>query len=145
MTYIDDNEFTLQPSYWTVLPVAAVSIGLCFVGFPVLLVFLLIQVLDIACWKYQFNERTITERKGILSVDRTELHYSRIKSIKIHEPFLFRLVGLSNVTIKSSDPYMPELKLYAISSGLKVRSYLRAKADKWRKTEGVREFDMYRL
>lgn len=145
MTYSDNNEFTIQPSYWTVLPLAILSIGLCFVEFPFLLVFLFIQILDIACWKYQFNERTIMERKGILSVDRLELHYSRIKSIKIHEPFLFRLVGLSNVYIKSSDPYMPELKLYAISSGMKIRSYLRGKADHGRKRDGIREYDLYNM
>lgn len=145
MTYSDDNEFTLHPSYWTAFPLAVLSISLCFMEFPYLLVFLLIHILDIACWKYQFNERTITERKGVFSVDRNELHFSRIKSIKIHEPFLFRLVGLSNVTIKSSDPYMPELKLYAIPSGQKIWKYLRAKTDQWRKHDGVKEFDMYNL
>lgn len=145
MTYTDKNEFTLQPSYWTVFPLGVLSVFLTFFGFPFLFVFLLIQVVDLACWKYQFNERTILERKGIFSVDTKEVHFSRIKSIRIHEPFLFRLVGLANVVIKTSDPYMPELKLYAIPSGLEVRNHLRAKADKWRKTEGVREFDMYRL
>ena len=56
----------------------------------------------------------MVERKGVFNVLRKELHYYRIKSVYIEEPFLFRIFNLANVHIKTSDPYLPELKLYGV-------------------------------
>ena len=145
MTYSDKNEFILKPSYWLAAPITLLAIALSFVEFPYIFIFSLLRVLEIYCWKYEFNERTIVERKGIFSVERREIQYARIKSIKIDEPFIFRLVGLSNITIQSSDPYMPELVLHAIPFRKTVKAHLDARTYFWRKQEGIREFDMYKL
>lgn len=63
----------------------------------------------------------------------------------VDQPFLLRLVGLSNITIKSSDPYMPVLELKAISDGIRIKEMLSQKVYDWRKAEGIKEFDMYSL
>jgi uncharacterized membrane protein YdbT with pleckstrin-like domain len=143
MIYSDNMIRRLSPSQWMNLPffIAGV-VGVQTVILPVLAI---VKYIEYRCWKYEFNERTIIESKGILSVTHTELHYYRIKSIRVEEPFLLRLLGLSNVYITASDPYQPELKLYAVPAGSILRSQLREKTDTWRKSEGVKEFDLYNL
>jgi membrane protein YdbS with pleckstrin-like domain len=114
-------------------------------SFPLILILALIKYLEFQMWSYDFNERTIVETKGILNVTRTEIHYYRVKSIRIEEPLVMRILGLSNVYIKTSDPYQPELKLYAVPNGTQLRNQLRVDTDMRRKEEGVREYDLYNM
>lgn len=136
---------TTSQSLWTLFPFYCVALSLTFVGFPFLLLVSLYQAIDILCLEYQFYEQTIVEKKGIFSVSYREVHYSRIKSIKVDRPFFLRLVGLSNITIQSSDPYMPLLKLHAVDNGLELKEFITKKAEKWRRINGVKEFDLYSL
>jgi uncharacterized membrane protein YdbT with pleckstrin-like domain len=133
------------PSPWTIFPTALLAIVLSLFGFPFLFLFVIYQFAELWFWDYDFNDRTIVEKKGIFSVSYREVHYSRIKSIMVDQPFLLRLVGLSNITIKSSDPYMPVLELKAISDGIRIKEMLSQKVYDWRKAEGIKEFDMYSL
>ncbi len=145
MTYSDNLMAIYKPSYWLVVPFGIFALFLSFFGLPFLLLFTLYHVIDLYNWQYHFNERTIIERRGIFSVSYREINYARIKSVRVDRPFLFRLVGLWNISLISSDPYMPNLQLYAISDGNEIWSMLKSKTDFWRKSEGIKEFDMYNL
>jgi len=145
MTYSDENLFTTTPSFWIIVPVFILSLLLTFFKFPFLLLYTAYKIVELWCWDYLVNERTIIEKKGIFSVSYREIHYSRIKSIMVDQPFILRIVGLSNITIKSSDPYMPTLKLYAIADAINIKKFLSEKTHTWRKAEGIKEFDMYNL
>lgn len=145
MSYSDNNEFILRPSYWLVFPSAVLAIALSFFQFPFLLIYPIYRTIEIYFWRYEFNEMTVTERTGVFSVERREMYYSRIKSISIHEPFIFRLVGLCNIHVISSEPNMQNLYLNAIPHREKVKKYLSGKYYNWRKEEGVKEFDLYNL
>jgi membrane protein YdbS with pleckstrin-like domain len=98
-----------------------------------------------SCWQFQCHEKTITERKGVFSMTKIEIHYFRIKSIRIDKPFLFRLVGLSNIDLITSDPLIPVLRLYAISNSESMRKYIKEMTDYWRKNSGVKESDIHIL
>jgi uncharacterized membrane protein YdbT with pleckstrin-like domain len=124
---------------------AEILLGVLFSFLVLPLLYAIYKVAEILCWKYYINERTIVERTGVFSVLRKEIHYARIKSIMVYEPFLFRLVGLSNITIKTSDPYKPTLRLYGVRDGQRIKQMLSSKADKGRKKEGIKEFDLYSL
>jgi len=143
MTYSDTTHRVLRPSQWVNFPFFVLGVVFFFTWlFPILA---LVKWLEIYCWKYEFGERTIVQKKGILSVTITEISYYRIKSIKIYEPFWMRFFGLSNVTILTSDPYQRELLLYAVPNGKEIRSLLRSTTHKRRREEGVKEFDMFSL
>ena len=143
--YTDNKLRTIQPSHWINAGYYTISIiGTLFFHWACILL-LVVKYLELDTWKYELNERTIIERKGILSVTRREIHYYRIKSIKIDEPLWMRTFGLANVSIMTSDPYYPEMILTAVPNGVLIREQLRDFTDKWRKEEGVREFDMYNL
>jgi membrane protein YdbS with pleckstrin-like domain len=144
--YTDKKLKVLSPSQWTnflwiVLGIADVL----FIHMFLLAALAVVKFLYVYYWRYEINERTIVERKGILDVTRNEIHYFRIKSIRVEEPLWMRLFNLSNVFVKTSDPYLPELKLYAVPSGTLVREELRSMTHNRRKEENVREFDMYNL
>lgn len=144
--YTDNNLKTLSPSQWTNLGFIAIGIvDLFYLQIWLGVILAIVKIIYVSCWKYEMNERTIVERKGILSVTRTELHYYRIKSIMVDEPLWMRLFGLANVHVKSSDPYSPDFVLHAVPSGVLIRNELRFMTDKRRKEENVREFDLHNL
>ena len=142
--YTDNKLTRLQPSQWMNFPIYALCAVVMF-SFPLILILAVVKYLEFQMWSYDFNERTIVETKGILNVTRTEIHYYRVKSIRIEEPLVMRILGLSNVYIKTSDPYQPELKLYAVPNGTQLRNQLRVDTDMRRKEEGVREYDLYNM
>jgi uncharacterized membrane protein YdbT with pleckstrin-like domain len=124
---------------------ALLALFLSFFGFPFLFLVVIYQFFELWFWDYELYDRTIVEKKGIFSVSYREVHYARIKSIMVDQPFLLRIVGLSNITIKSSDPYMPILEIKAVSDGLQLKEFISQKMYEWRKAEGIKEFDMYNL
>jgi uncharacterized membrane protein YdbT with pleckstrin-like domain len=141
--YSDNLIRIIRPSQWINLIYIVLGIALIQTIFVPLLA--VIKMLDVYFWRYEFRERTIIERRGILSVTRKEVHFYRIKSIRIDEPLWMRIFGLSKVSIITSDQYHPELVLYAVSDGHYLREYIRSNTDQWRKLEGVKEFDLYNL
>lgn len=143
MKYSDNSEATLRPSLWVIASEIFWGVVMFILVFP--LFNAIYRVAEILCWRYYFNDEKITERTGVFSVQRRELHYARVKSIMVEEPFLFRIVGISNIIIKSSDPYMPVLRLWGIYQGAVLKELIEERVRYWRKKEGIREFDLYNL
>lgn len=103
----------------------------------------LVKVIEVYCWKYNFHSKVMIESKGVFNVQNTEIHYYRIKSIFVEEPFWMRLFGLCNITIVSSDKFAPYFKFTAVPKQLST--FLSESTDTHRKIENVREFDMYHM
>ena len=139
----DKFEFDIQPSQWVNIGWLIFAIACYWLYFP--LVLLLWYYAVVYFWHYEFRERTIAERKGVFSTDKVEIHYFRIKSIKIEKPFLMRLVGLSNILIITSDPFRPVLRLYAIHNGEEIRERIKDYTYHWRKSQKVNEYDLFNL
>lgn len=141
--YSDNLEVEITPSQWTNFAWFIAGAGLfIFVVPPIIAIG---KYLEVLFWKYQFREQTIIERKGIFSVTRTELHYYRVKSIVIEEPFWMRFFNLGNITIISSDPYQSVLRLWAVPQPLELKEAIRERVHFMRKKENVREFDNFHL
>jgi len=143
MTYSDKLIKTISPSQ--IINVGWIVLGILLMKTIIGPIVALIKILEVYYWRYEFRERTIIERKGILSVTRKEVHYYRIKSIKIDEPLWMRIFDLAKISIITSDPYQPEIILYAVPDGINLREEIRSNTDQWRKTEGVKEFDLHNL
>lgn len=141
--YSDELEMKTNPSQWINFLWFVFGIGLITLIVPALLA--IYKFFDVYLWTYQFRERTIIEQRGVFSVSRTEVHYYRIKSIKIDEPFLMRLFSLGNITIVSSDPLQRELRLIAVHKPVVLKEAIRERVHYMRKKENVREFDKYDL
>ena len=134
---------TLKPSQWVNFGWLLFAIAGCILVIPVII--WICRVFIISCWSYRFDEDTdtIVERKGVFSVETVEIHYFRIKSIRLQQPFFQRLVGLSTIEVITSEPYKPYLEIYGIRDGAKYVKYLKETATYWRNVKGVKETDFH--
>ncbi len=116
--------FTLQPSHWLHSGYYAVSIASLF-AFPAFALIGIYKFFEIECWKYEFHEKEIIERKGVFNVSRRKILFNRIKDVAMDEPILHRLVSIGNYTILSSDPYSNILILRGVTSSHELWNLLR--------------------
>jgi len=137
---------SISPSSWInigwsfMIPVVTYIhpyLGLLFV---VIFVFKQIQV---SCWKYEFYDEVMVEKKGVFSITREEVYYSRIKSIMVEEPFLMRLVGLQVIHVITSEQFKPRFTFYAIEGGEHIKKFLGDIVKITRKESGLREIDIF--
>ena len=101
------------------------------------------KMIETYCIKYEFYEDKIIYRRGVFTVTTDEILLYRVKSINLHEPFLYRLVGISNLSIITSDRYVGEITLNAIPVGTEFKNVLREMVEENRNIKGTKEFDFY--
>ena len=65
----------------------------------------------------------------------------RVKDITLEQPIWLRLVGLSNISLISSDKSDPFITIPAIRNGDALREDISNAVEKMRRKKGVREFD----
>jgi len=94
-------------------------------------------------WVYEFDYEQMCERKGVFNVTREYINYYRVKSIKVEEPFIMRLLGLSIIHIITSEQYKPYVKLYAIKDGSTIKDFLDNIVLKNKVNHDVHEVDMF--
>jgi membrane protein YdbS with pleckstrin-like domain len=142
-TYTDTDKllFVTSPSQWVNFIWGVIGIGLCWLFLPI--VIFIARMIIIGNIQYRFGEKTITEKTGVFSHHMREMHYFRIKSIRIERPFLMRLVGLSNIYMVSSEPFVPEIKLWALTDGEKYSKFIKDRIYFWREKLGVKETDFH--
>jgi uncharacterized membrane protein YdbT with pleckstrin-like domain len=135
--------FSLSPSHW--INSGWILFGL--IGLPLIIppLISLYMIIYISCWKYEFYDDHIIEQTGVFTINRTELNLYRVKSVKLVQPFLYRLVGLSTVYIQSSDPFKPQMKLVAIPEGNIMINSIREQVNSSRQKMGLKESDIHIL
>lgn len=140
---MNEPELTLRPSQW--INAGWIMFGL--VGIPLIFppLIALFKMLETYCHRYDFYEDHIVESKGIFSITRNEIHFFRIKSIRMEEPFLYRIVDIYNIYIRTSDLFNQDVLLHAVPVGKTLVDDLKRVVKLERKSHNVREFDMYDL
>lgn len=140
---MDQNSFVLKPSQW--INVGYILFGIIASPLVIPVIMMIYQILDVYYWQYHFFEDHVIERRGVFSVTRRELYYHRIKGIQHEAPFLYRLVGISNIQLISSDPFTSSFQFTAIPKGLEISGALRELAQDTRKKKKINEVDLYHL
>ena len=84
------------------------------------------KYLVIKTWDIRITDQRIIEEKGVLSKTTDELELYRVKDIRLEQPFLLRLVKLSNIVLVTSDRTHPIIIIPAIENGKQLREDLRA-------------------
>jgi len=103
------------------------------------------KIIETSFIRYEIYDDRIIHRRGVFNVTTDEILLHRIKSINLYEPLLYRLVGISNLSIITSDQYVKEITLTGVPVGIQFRNTLREEVEEKRLAKGVREFDMYEL
>lgn len=129
-----------SPSQWVNFPLY----------FLCLLFFWLVVPLFVMAWKwlvlknttYELSSQRLKLRQGVLNKDMNDLELYRVRDYKLEQPFFLRLVGLSNITLNTSDSTTPVVILRAVPEGESLRDKIRAAVEQCRIAKGVREIDV---
>lgn len=144
-----------RPSQWTnaviyflcFLIIAALT-GAAFNGsdllplFAVLIVFPVARVavayLDVRCRFYELTDQRFRYSIGILSRRFHDVELYRVKDVVLVQPFLLRVLGLSNITVVGFDMVKPIMEIRAIRDGANVREVFRNLVEARRDVKSVR-------
>ena len=143
--------FIIQPSQWIntgwILSGLIGGILMCttHIFFCIFTLFALYRVYEVSCWRYEFYDDIIIERKGVFLVTHRELNYYRIKSVFVEEPLLHRLVDIGNIHVVTSDKFANDFTFTGVSMVHDVANNLRGSIVKGRKRNNVREYDLYNM
>lgn len=133
----------LRPSQW--VNVGWIIFGI--VGSPLIIppLIAIYKIVETYCTVYDFYEEIIIVRSGVFDVLTRELQYHRIKSIYMDEPFLYRIVGLGNITVRSSDQFTALYSFQAIRDPEIFLSDFKDLIDAHREEKGMKEFELYQM
>lgn len=106
-------------------------------------------LIPVAIWKwimtkmheFEITSERIIETKGVFTRKIDDIELYRVKDIRIEQPFIYRMFGLFNLTVISSDRSLPVLEMKAIINGKQVREDLRKAVEKRRDEKRAREMD----
>jgi len=145
-TNIEDQVLIIKPSQYLNIGIFLLTLGSFFIG----QLFLIVPLIVVCCWKilvlycvsWSMLHESIVESTGVFNVTTDEVMYFRIKDVHLYQPLLYRLVGLSRLTIITSDKTKPTIVLDGIYQGKKKMQAFKALAIATRKEKGVQEFDI---
>ena len=87
------------------------------------------------------NERLKTTQ-GIFSKVTESLELYRVKDIEVLQPFIYRIVGLENIKVNTSDLSSPVIVIDGISQSVGLPDKLRNQVEIIRRLKKVRELDI---
>ena len=146
MTNINYNPVSISPNQLLNIGYLSILLALIYLDIRPLallaLIILILKALDLYCTTWTIHQDNLIEKTGILNVNTEEVLLYRVKDIRLYEPLLYRLVGLSKLTIITSDYTNPSIVLYGIRNGEELMTIIRQLVANSRKIEGVKELDI---
>lgn len=146
MKNINYNPVSISPNQLLNIGYLSILLALIYLDIRPLallaLIILIIKALDLYCTTWTIHQDNLIEKTGILNVNTEEVLLYRVKDIRLYEPLLYRLVGLSKLTIITSDYTNPSIVLYGIRNGEELMTIIRQLVANSRKIEGVKELDL---
>src|SRR4030088_3230963 len=100
------------------------------------------RYLQTKCKVYELTSERLKMSEGVFSkvIDTLELY--RVKDIETRQPFLYRLCGIKNVQLNTSDTSSPFVLIEAISRHVGLGDRIRNQVEIIRQQKGVREIDV---
>jgi uncharacterized membrane protein YdbT with pleckstrin-like domain len=91
---------------------------------------------------YELTSERVKVSEGVFSrvIDTLELY--RVKDLETQQPFLYRLVGIENVQLNTSDASSPSVVIHAVPSSAGLGDKVRNHVEMIRAQKGVREIDV---
>lgn len=116
---------------------------------PYILILLLVPIF-MALWRYLQTKNKVyeltTERiktsEGVFGRLTDTLELYRVKDLEVRQPFLYRLAGIENIQINTSDVSSPFVLIAAIPVSVGLADKIRNAVEAIRAQKGVREIDV---
>src|SRR2546421_4182383 len=100
------------------------------------------RYLQTKCTIYEVTTERLKTTEGIFSKVTDTLEFYRIKDIERRQPFLYRLCGIENVQLNTSDTSSPLVMIEAIPHEAGLADKIRNQVETIRQQKGVREIDV---
>jgi uncharacterized membrane protein YdbT with pleckstrin-like domain len=91
---------------------------------------------------YELTTERLKTSEGIFSKVTDTLELYRVKDLETHQPFRYRLVGIENVHVNTSDASSPFILIQAVSHAVGLGDKIRNQVEIIRQQKGVREIDV---
>lgn len=100
------------------------------------------RYLQTKCRVYELTSERLKMSEGIFSKVTDTLELYRVKDIETRQPFLYRLCGIENVQLNTSDTSSPFVPIEAIPHHVALGDKIRNQVETIRQQKGVREIDV---
>ena len=91
---------------------------------------------------YELTTERLKITEGIFSKVTDTLELYRVKDLETRQPFLYRMFGVENVQMNTSDTSSPFIFIEAIPSAVGLGDKIRNQIEAIRAQKGVREIDV---
>ena len=102
----------------------------------------LARYLQTKCKVYELTTERLKITEGALSKITDTLELYRVKDIETRQPFRYRIFGIENVQLNTSDASSPFILLEAIPCRVGLADKVRNQVEIIRQQKGVREIDV---
>lgn len=100
------------------------------------------RYLQTKCTVYELTTERLKTTEGIFSKVTDTLEFYRVKDIETQQPFLYRLCGVENVQLNTSDASSPVVFMEAVPRDTGLADKVRNHVETIRQQKGVREIDV---
>ncbi|PYL66037.1 MAG: hypothetical protein DMF25_01605 [Verrucomicrobia bacterium] len=127
-------------SQWKNFGVYILSLLFCWLIVPIFIA--LARYLQTKNKIYELTTERLKITEGVFSKVTDTLELYRVKDLETRQPFLYRLVGVENVQMNTSDTSSPFIFIQAIPSAVGLGDKIRNQVEIIRQQKGVREIDV---
>ncbi len=113
---------------------------LCILAVPIFMA--LARYLQTKNRVYELTSERIKISEGVFSRVTDTLELYRVKDLETQQPFLYRVVGIENVQLNTSDASSPVVFITAIPAVAGLGDKIRNQVEAIRAQKGVREIDV---
>ena len=113
---------------------------LCWLIVPIFIA--LARYLQTKCKIYELTTERLKITEGVFSKVTDTLELYRVKDIETRQPFLYRMFGVENGQLNTSDTSSPFIFLEAIPCSVGLADRIRNQVEIIRQQKGVREIDI---
>jgi uncharacterized membrane protein YdbT with pleckstrin-like domain len=127
---------------WREKPSQVINLGWFLFSFFLLTIpYVLWRYLVVRSTEYTITPERLITTLGVLDRAQEEIELYRIKDYEISQPFIYRMFGIANIRLISTDKTTPVFIIKGIENPEYVQSILRENVEGMRTRKGVREID----
>jgi membrane protein YdbS with pleckstrin-like domain len=127
-------------SQWKNFGIYILSLLFCWLIVPIFIA--LARYLQTKNKIYELTTERLKITEGVFSKVTDTLELYRVKDLETRQPFLYRLVGVENVQMNTSDTSSPFILIQAIPRAVALGDKIRNQVEIIRQQKGVREIDI---
>ena len=130
-----------SPSQWENAQSIAICILLCWLIVPLFVI--IYKRVYTKRHKFRITNQRIVEEFGVFHTTINETELQRVKDIRFEQTFLQKLLGLSTITLITSDVTNVITTINYVKNGRQLREDIRNAVEERRNEKGVREFETF--